>query len=209
MKQLIKFSLLPLIILLNSATVFGNDNPSPKVLELAKSAYQCAVKTGKAKPKTLTVIDYSLPSTQKRMWVLDMENNKTLYHTLVSHGQGSGEVSPTRFSNKPGSHATSLGLYKTEGTYYGKNGYSLRLAGLDKGYNDNAKSRAVVIHGAPYVSEKTAKNGRLGRSHGCPAVSTALAKPIINTIKEGDLVFAYYPDAKWLKDSAFLNCSAA
>lgn len=194
------------VFLLSNLTIASAAKPKDDVLNLAKSAYNCAIKAGTAKPKTLTVIDYSLPSTEKRMWVIDMQNDNTLFHTLVSHGQGSGQVTPTKFSNKSGSHATSLGLYKTENSYYGRNGYSLRLAGLDKGYNDNAKSRAVVIHGAPYVSEKTAKSGRLGRSWGCPAVAKELAKPIINTIKEGDLVFAYYPDQKWLNDSEFLNC---
>lgn len=211
MKPLIKListvALLPICILFNWTIASAQtDKPSPEVFKLAQSAYNCAVKTGAATPKTLTIIDYSLPSTEKRMWIIDMKENRTLFHTLVSHGKGSGELTSTRFSNKSGSYATSLGLFRTEDTYQGKNGYSLKLEGLDKGYNDNAKSRAVVMHGAPYVS---VQNGRLGRSLGCPAVAPALAKPIINTIKGGDLVFAYYPDQEFLKNSKFLNCSAA
>ncbi|MDF3054816.1 MAG: hypothetical protein K0Q74_723 [Gammaproteobacteria bacterium] len=209
-KSILILILLPVCSLFSWTVASASDSEKPRaeVLKLAESAYNCAIKSGTAKPKTLTVIDYSLPSTAKRMWVIDMQKKHTLFHTLVSHGKGSGEKSATYFSNKSGSHATSLGLYKTEATYHGKNGYSLRLEGLDKGYNDNAKSRAVVIHGAPYVNDKTAKVGRVGRSWGCPAVASELAAPIINTIKEGDLVFAYYPDQKWMKDSKFLNCSA-
>jgi hypothetical protein len=210
MKIFIKFMfiLLSTFILSSWTSAFAN-KPKKEVLNLAKSAYNCAIKSGHASaPKTLTVIDYSLPSTEKRMWIIDMQNDKTLFHTLVSHGKNSGENYTTKFSNTPNSKATSLGLFRTENPYYGSNGYSLRLTGLDIGYNDNAMSRAIVIHGAPYVSEKAAKGNRIGRSWGCPAVAKELAKPIINTIKEGDLVFAYYPDKQWIKDSKFLNCSA-
>lgn len=182
-------------------------NLSPNVLKLAMSAYDCAQLSGVAKSKTLTVIDYSLPSTTPRMWVIDVQQNKVLFNSLVAHGQGSGDqVKTTRFSNQNSSHATSLGLFVTGAVYQGKNGYSLKLYGLDKGFNDNAAARAVVVHGAPYVSESIADSGRLGRSWGCPAVPQKLAKPIIDTIKDGNLVFSYYPDSKWLSQSKYVNC---
>ena len=125
--------------------------------------------------------------------------------------EGSGANMATQFSNQDESHQTSLGLFVTGDTYVGKNGYSLRLDGLDKGVNDRARDRAIVMHGAPYVSEEFVKaNGRLGRSWGCPAISAAVAKPMIDRVKGGGLVFAYYPDARWLKTSKYLGgCRAA
>lgn len=207
MKKFISLYFISILSLIHSSSVFANQSkPSPEVLKLAQAAYDCAIASGVAKPQTLTVIDYSIPSNMERMWVLDMENNRTLFHTLVAHGKGSGEVKPTKFSNQPNSRATSLGLFKTAGTYQGSNGYSLRLIGLEPGYNDKAESRAVVMHGAPYVNQNIAKSGRIGRSWGCPAVPQQLAQPIINTIKGGNLVFAYYPENKWLNESKFLNC---
>lgn len=178
----------------------------PKVLKLAESAYQCAEESGIAKSKNLTIIDYSLSSNQQRLWVIDMTSNKVLYNTFVAHGQGSGDIKATRFSNEAQSHASSVGLYLTGNVYEGHNGYSLRLLGLDKGFNDHALSRAVVMHGAPYVNDWIGSGGHLGRSWGCPAVPQPLAKPIIDTIKNGNLVFAYYPDKHWLKQSKYINC---
>lgn len=182
-------------------------NINLQVLQLAKSAYDCAILTGIANPKTLTIIDYSLPSTEKRLWVLDLKNNRVLYNTVVAHGKGSGNpLQASYFSNMTNSHASSLGLYKTAETYKGQYGYSLRLIGLDPGYNSNALSRAVVLHGATYVNERLAKSGKLGLTWGCPAVPLRMAKSIIKTIKQGSLVFAYYPDQEWLKTSPYLNC---
>ena len=177
------------------------------VLELALGAASCAVKSGAVqRPRTLTVIDYSKPSSQKRLWVYDLTTRELLYEELVAHGQGSGANLATQFSNQPDSHQTSLGLFVTDDTYVGRNGYSLRLDGLDKGLNDRARERAIVMHGAPYVSPAFVKaNGRLGRSHGCPAVSDAVARELINRVKGGGLVFAYYPDADWLKTSKYLG----
>lgn len=180
------------------------------VLDLALGAAMCAIRSGDVKaPRTLTVIDYSRPSSQERLWVFDLITRELLYEELVAHGQGTGEHLATRFSNTNESHQTSLGLFVTETTYVGKNGYSLRLDGLDRGYNDNARQRAIVMHGAPYVSEAFAKaNGRLGRSWGCPAVSDAVARELIDRVKGGGLVFAYYPDAEWLQTSKYLGgCS--
>ena len=182
------------------------------VLELAFSAASCAVKAGDVQaPSTLTVIDYSKPSTEKRLWVLDMRTREILYEELVAHGMGTGDNMATSFSNQNDSHKSSLGLFVTEGTYVGKNGYSLRLDGLDQGFNDRARERAIVMHGAPYVSTAFAQaQGRLGRSWGCPALRADVAKQLIDTVKGGNLLFAYYPDANWLKTSQYLgDCAAA
>jgi len=154
----------------------------------------------------LTVIDFTLPSTKKRMCVLDMKNKKMLFHTIVSHGRNSGEKYATKFSNKHGSFQSSLGFYLTDATYQGGNGYSLRLTGLERGINDQAMARAVVIHGADYCSEKVIRaTGRLGRSYGCPALPRELNKPIINTIKNGSLLFIYADDEEYMANSRVLR----
>lgn len=177
------------------------------VFEMALGAASCAVKTGAVKnPRTLTVIDYSRPSSEKRLWVFDLASKELVYEELVAHGQGSGAGVATKFSNEPDTHRTSLGLFVTDTTYVGKNGYSLRLDGLDRGFNDRARERAIVMHGAPYVSKAFVKaTGRLGRSWGCPAVSADVAREMIDKVKGGGLVFAYYPDAEWLKSSKYLG----
>jgi hypothetical protein len=181
----------------------------PEVLRLALSASQCATASGAVhNPATLTIIDYSKASVEPRLWVLDLRSRALVYEELVSHGQGSGGDRATRFSNQPDSHQTSIGLYVTEQPYVGRNGYSLRLDGLDKGFNDRARERAIVMHGAPYVNVGITKSlGRLGRSHGCPAVRDEVARELIDRVKGGSLLFAYYPDPEWLRSSRFLgNC---
>jgi hypothetical protein len=181
------------------------------VFDLALGAAVCAVRSGAVPdPSTLTVIDYSKPSAAKRLWVFDLRSRALLYEDLVAHGKGSGDRLATAFSNNPESHQSSLGLFETQDTYSGKNGYSLRLKGLDAGFNDKALERAIVMHGAPYVSEQVAKSlGRLGRSWGCPALRQAVAHQIIDRIRGNGLLFAYYPDQKWLTSSRFLGrCSA-
>jgi hypothetical protein len=177
------------------------------VFDLALGAASCAVRHGAvSNPRTLTVIDYSRPSTEKRMWVFDLKTRVLLYEELVAHGQGSGGIQATAFSNEPETHRTSLGLFATDTTYVGKNGYSLRLDGLDAGVNDRARERAIVMHGAPYVSETFVQaNGRLGRSWGCPAIRSDVAREMIDRIKDGGLVFAYYPDQGWIQSSQFLG----
>jgi hypothetical protein len=179
----------------------------PDVFGMALGAASCAVRTGAVEhPQTLTVIDYSKPSSQKRLWVFDLTRRQLIYEELVAHGQGSGADRSTLFSNEPETHQSSLGLFVTDTTYDGKNGYSLRLDGLDAGINDHARERAIVMHGAPYVSESFVKaNGRLGRSWGCPAIRNDVAREVIDRIKGGGLVFAYYPDKEWLKSSKFLG----
>jgi hypothetical protein len=181
------------------------------VLGLALSAANCAVRSGAVgAPSTLTVIDYSKPSTEKRLWVFDLRSREMVYEELVAHGQGSGGNVPTVFSNEPETHTTSLGLFVTQDTYVGKNGYSLRLDGLDRGFNDRARDRAIVMHGAPYVSERFAETqGRLGRSWGCPALREGVAREVIDRVKGGGLVFAYYPDQEWLNASRYLGDCAA
>jgi hypothetical protein len=178
-----------------------------RVLELALRASRCAIAQGVvSNPSTLTIIDYSRPSTEKRLWVIDLRSRELLYEELVAHGQGSGGNVATSFSNDADSHRTSLGLFVTGNSYVGRNGYSLRLDGLDRGFNDHARDRAIVIHGAAYVSEDVARaQGRLGRSWGCPAVREAVARELIDSVKDGGLMFAYYPDPAWLAASAFLG----
>ena len=157
-----------------------------------ESAYLSYKKLNNNKNNLLTIIDFNLPSTEKRMYVLDLSKKEVLYVTHVAHGRNSGGNIATSFSNKNGSYQSSLGFYRTAETYNGGNGYSLRLDGLEKGINDLARPRAVVIHGADYCNEDFIKStGRLGRSYGCPALPQELNKPIINTIKDGSLIFIY------------------
>ncbi len=183
----------------------------PEVLALGLSAMQCAQAHGTGSDaRRLAVIDYSRSSLTPRLWVFDLAQRKLLYKELVAHGQGSGGDLPNRFSNEDGTHASSLGLFYTRDTYQGKNGYSLRMDGLDTGFNDAAMSRAIVMHGAPYVDAGTGrKMGRLGRSWGCPAVRAAMAKPIIDVMKDGQFVFSYYPQQAWLTRSSLAQCAMA
>lgn len=177
---------------------------NPQVLGLAARAVACVRKSMPV--RTLSVIDYSLPSTQPRLWVFDLEQHRLLFHEWVAHGRNSGENLATHFSNEPGSLMSSLGTFVTDGTYIGHNGYSLRLKGIDGRFNDLAESRAVVIHGASYVDPAFArKQGRLGRSFGCPAVRKDIAHKLIDAIREQSVVFAYYPDARWLQGSRVLD----
>ena len=180
----------------------------PHVLSLATRAADCARRQGLLDGfNHLAVIDYSLPSTRPRLWVFDVARGRLLFEELVAHGRNTGERLAERFSNVEGSKMSSLGLFRTAETYYGSNGYSLRLHGLDAGFNDNALARAIVMHGAPYVSDAIAERvGRIGRSWGCPAVRSEVARTVIDTLKGGALIFAYYPDRQWLDGSALLRC---
>jgi hypothetical protein len=181
------------------------------VFDLALHAAGCAVQLAAVPaPSTLTVIDYSKPSTAKRLWVFDLRAQTLLYEELVAHGKGSGDNFATVFSNNPESHQSSLGLFETADAFSGRTGYALRLKGLDAGFNDKALERAIVMHGAAYVSEQIAHSaGRLGRSWGCPALRKEVARELIDRIKNNGVLFAYYPDQNWLKSSRFLgSCSA-
>lgn len=168
----------------------------PEVLRLALAARARAVAGGVPARPVLTVIDYSLASRERRLWVLDLAHARVLAHELVAHGRGSGDDLARRFSNRPGSLQSSLGTFVTGPVYRGRHGLSLRLRGLDPGLNDQAEARAIVVHGAPYVSETVARKlGRLGRSQGCPALSPDVAARVIDLIRDGTVLFAYYRPA--------------
>jgi hypothetical protein len=154
----------------------------------------------------LTICDFNQPSVLDRLWVIDLATKRVLYNTYVAHGQSTGEGCAVDFSNKVNSHKSSLGFYVTAQTYTGDNGLSLRMEGMDQGFNDAAYKRDIVVHGAPYVSDQYInENQRLGRSWGCPAVPVDLAAPIIETIKEGTCLFIYYPEPKYLASAYWLN----
>jgi len=181
--------------------------PDREVLSYGIKGYIKLKEEGKITTgKPLTVIDFSLPSSEKRMWIIDMENGLILHHGLVSHGRNSGELLAQKFSNVSSSFMSSLGFYLTGETYQGKHGYSLRLDGLEKGFNDKARERAIVIHGADYAQENFVRQtGRLGRSLGCPALPNEFADEVIDLIKEKSLLFIYGKDKEYLHKSAFLN----
>ena len=163
-----------------------------EVFAKAMTGYLNLQKDGKLNPAKplLTVVDFDLPSTEKRLWVLDLTQKQVLFHTLVAHGHNSGENQATNFSNTNESNMSSLGFYVTEGEYQGKHGRSLKLQGLDEGFNTNAAMRSVVMHGAEYVSEDFIKqNGRLGRSLGCPALPMDLKDAIIEAVGGGSCLF--------------------
>lgn len=154
----------------------------------------------------LTICDFSMSSNTKRLWVIDTNEKKVLFNSLVAHGKNTGEEFASNFSNTESSLQSSLGFYITDATYQGDNGYSLKLLGMDKGFNDAAYRRAIVMHGADYVSDDFASmHKRIGRSWGCPAVPKALTQPIINTIKGRNCLFIYYPDQKYLSSSEWLR----
>lgn len=175
------------------------------VIRLATRALSCVRRHG-AEEQVLGVIDYSRPSTEQRLWVFDLREERLLFQEWVAHGRNTGDNRAEHFSNRPGSLMSSLGGFATAGTYVGHNGYSLRLQGLEPGINDRAYERAIVIHGAPYVSQDLIRTqGRLGRSFGCPAVRPEIAHRLIDTLSENSFVFAYYPDPQWLSSSPLLG----
>lgn len=181
--------------------------PSQSVFELAMTGYLNLKESEQlAKAKYLSIVDFSLASTEKRFWLVNLGNSKIIYHSLVAHGRNTGQNMAKYFSNKLSSYQSSIGFYITGGTYHGKHGLSLYLHGKDKGYNDQAKKRAIVIHGADYVSEQFIKmHGRLGRSLGCPALPMSNYKEIISTIAGGTCLFVYYPSNEYVKKSTVLT----
>ncbi|MFC6338262.1 hypothetical protein GIR22_21685 [Pseudomonas sp. CCM 7891] len=180
---------------------------NPVVLKRALSAMQCAVGNGLERSERLAVIDYSMPSTARRLWIFDLSKKSLVLRDLVAHGQNSGENFATQFSNLEGSYQSSLGLFRTQESYEGAHGYSLRMDGLEPGFNDRARDRAIVIHAADYVSPLWSKReGRIGRSQGCPAVRPQVARQVVDKLKGGQFMFSWYPDQRWLKSSAYLNC---
>lgn len=183
-------------------------------LGLSKEAYQFALKghdqlmkEGKLlNEEIISIVDFSLPSTQKRLFVIDISTGQLLFNSLVSHGRNSGKEMATSFSNSPESFKSSLGFYVTGGTYKGKHGFSLRLEGEEDGINSNAMERAIVMHAAEYVNERLGRRqGYIGRSLGCPALPVSLHKKIIRTIQNGSCLFMYSPDANYISKSKLLQ----
>jgi hypothetical protein len=183
-------------------------------LELSREAYSYALKGlehlqdegAVTNDSVLTVIDFSLPSYKKRLFVIDLNSGELLFNTFVSHGRNSGKAMAQSFSNSLNSYQSSPGFYVTRNTYRGEHGYSLRLDGKEKGINDNALARKIVMHSADYVSNYSIKvKGYLGRSLGCPAIPAAVHKPLINTIKDGSCLFIYSPDSNYITRSGLIG----
>lgn len=194
------------ITLYDSVKSVSTSMPSQDVFTLAVKGYMNLKKNEQLRRNLLSIIDFRLPSTEKRLWVIDMDSRKILYNDFVAHGKNSGDNLAAYFSNVPESNMSSMGFYITGRTYNGKHGLSLYLEGMDGSFNDNARKRAIVIHGASYVSQDyIRKYGRLGRSFGCPALSMESFRPIINSISEGSCLFIYYPDETYLANSRVLN----
>jgi hypothetical protein len=185
----------------------SSEFPPLSLLQTALAGYELLLKEKcVSRPDVITIIDFSLPSDKERLWVLDLINRKVLFRCLVAHGRNSGELMAKKFSNIPGSNASSPGFYTTGETYIGKHGLSLALNGLETGINDKARLRAIVMHGADYVSaDFIRKYGRLGRSFGCPAVPEEMSKEIIQTIKGGSCLFIYAPETSYTSNSQIIN----
>jgi hypothetical protein len=182
----------------------------PDVLDLALRAYGHARDSGVVRRAVLTIIDYELPSYEKRLWVIDMDSGRVLHEEWVAHGMGAPRGSggtmthALSFSNVEGTRKSSLGLFITAETYHGQHGHSLKLDGLEPGYNDHARQRYIVIHGAHYVTAPRAEKKLIGRSWGCPVLRPKVSTSLIDTIKEGSVLWVYYPDPRWLSESRFL-----
>jgi hypothetical protein len=178
-----------------------------KVFRMALNGMEKLRKMGRlSNDKIISIVDFSQPSIQRRLYVIDLENCTLLFNTLVAHGMKSGKENALSFSNKPSSNKSSLGFYVTSKTYNGSNGYSLRLQGCEKGFNDNAAKRAIVVHGADYVNEEyITSQGYIGRSQGCPALPPDLSKPLIDEIKDGSCLFIYHPNSYYLSASRLIK----
>jgi hypothetical protein len=181
--------------------------PSREVFTIALKGFNNLKKNdNQLKKNILTIIDFSRSSNEKRMWVVDLEHKEVVFNDLVAHGVNSGNEYAKKFSNVPNTNMSSLGFFVTGETYHGKHGLSLFLNGKDRGFNHNARKRAIVMHGADYVSyDFIKKYGRLGRSFGCPSVSMHIYKDVIHTISDGSCLFIYYPDKNFLNKSVVLN----
>jgi hypothetical protein len=178
-----------------------------KVLETALKGYDRLSRMGMvSRDSILAIADFGKSSREKRLFVIDLKKQKLVYQSLVAHGRNSGGEFANRFSNKPSSNMSSLGFYVTRGTYMGSNGYSLVLDGCEKGINDKAKDRAIVMHAAEYANEQVvAGKGYLGRSFGCPALPEKMNRKVIDRIKDGNVLFIYHPEAGYLDKSPLLN----
>jgi len=182
-------------------------NLSEEIFSLAFSGFEKLNAQGRLSTDSiLTIIDFSKSSRENRLFVVDLKKQELLFKSVVAHGRNTGEEFARSFSNAMNSHKSSLGFYVTGGTYIGSNGFSMQLNGVEKGFNDKAKERAIVMHGADYASEQVIKQkGYLGRSYGCPALPRPINTKVIETIKEGNCMFIYYPDQKYLSNSRMLN----
>jgi hypothetical protein len=180
---------------------------SRQAYDYALEGWEKLIEQGKIfNQSVMAIVDFSQPSTQKRLYILDMENYRVLFNTLVAHGRNSGKEMANSFSNRASSFKSSPGFYITGDTYNGDNGYSLKLTGVEKGINDNAENRAIVMHGADYVDESWINaQGYIGRSLGCPAVPRKDATDIINTIKSGACLFIYAPTQQYVSHSVLLH----
>jgi hypothetical protein len=180
-------------------------NLNPVVLSIALDAYRDALKDGHATKPYLVVIDYSKPAHQKRMWIFDLQRQQKLYELHVTHGLNTGNKTHAfEFSNRLGSLQSSLGVFVTKNTYVGRQGYSLRLEGLERGVNSNAMRRGIVMHGADYASRDfLQKTGGIGRSWGCPAIDSELNAEVIELLEHGSVVFSFYPDRNWLLSAEY------
>jgi hypothetical protein len=179
---------------------------SKKVFEMALRGMYKLVKNGHIRNNILSIVDFSQPSTSRRLYVIDLDNYFLLYNTWVAHGSKTGKTAATYFSNKPSSHKSSLGFYVTGETYKGSNGYSLKLLGMEKGINDYALRRGIVMHGADYVSEEyIASQGYIGRSYGCPAVASEISVELIDMVKDGTCLFIYHPSTTYKSKSKLIK----
>jgi hypothetical protein len=188
----------------------GSLGLSREAFEYALTGFNNLVNTGKVtKDNILSILDFTLPSGKKRFFVIDLAAGELVFNTYAAHGKNSGTTTATKFSNKPNSNQSSLGFYVTGDTYNGKHGCSLRLEGKEKGINDNAMSRGIVMHSASYVDESIiARQGFIGRSQGCPALPGNISKLVIDKIKNGSCLFLYSPDKKYVSQSKILNDKA-
>jgi len=179
---------------------------SREVMQLAYKGQQELIEQGELNNEdVIAIADFSQSSSKKRLYIIDTRNYRVLYNTYVAHGKNSGLNYAERFSNIPESLQSSLGFYRTKGTYFGKHGLSLKLDGLEKGFNDKAEERAIVMHGAEYIGSNRADAAYMGRSFGCPAVPQAQSASIINMLKNGSCLFIYHPTQKYLNASKILN----
>lgn len=186
----------------------SNDTINSEVLNKLSTILICAKKYNIQSNGIVGLIDYSQPADKKRLWMIDINKNEILFNTYVSHGIKSGTLASEYFSNRFNGKASSLGVYTTQNVYHGRHGISLKLLGLDKNFNNHAYQRAIVMHGAWYMDENFIKKyGRPGRSWGCPAVPLNWVDTIIQTLKNGSLLVAYYPNQNWFLKSKFLNCN--
>jgi hypothetical protein len=192
--------------LFNSLSSNSFSLPTKESFTKAFEGYIQLSEKGLFEKDLLTVVDFSMSANEKRLWIIDLSKKEVIHQTYVSHGRNSGDEFAKKFSNIPESFQSSLGFYATAEPYFGKHGYSLRLDGLEQGINDKARERAIVIHGADYVSENfISKHGRLGRSLGCPALAKEESKMIIDLIKEKSCLFIYYPSQDYLTKSQLVS----